>query len=185
LVGVSLPDAAAEDSYDMLPVLLGRQDESVPVRPYNLTQSFHGEFQIRRGPWEFLDHKGSGGNDYTAPDMRQYALPELDPGAPGQLYNLDEDPGETTNLYSRRPDIVQEMKALLEKAKSGGRSAPLQRTPLAARDGKGASGATMIRRRGEGGGILYDYRGRKVSLQAARTGVYLAKDKTKRVYLPQ
>jgi arylsulfatase A-like enzyme len=129
VVGASLPDDAAEDSYDMLSVLLGQQEEDTPVRPYTLTQSFHGELQIRRGAWKYLDHRGSGGNNYDrSRDLKAYKLPELAPDAPGQLYNLQTDPGETTNLYYNHPDIVKELKSLLETSKQSGRSAPLGRT---------------------------------------------------------
>ena len=51
-------------------------------------------------------------------------LPELAPDAPGQLYNLRTDPGETTNLYFKRPEIVKELKGLLEQSKQSGRSRP-------------------------------------------------------------
>jgi arylsulfatase A-like enzyme len=133
VVGVALPDDAAEDSYDMLPVLLGLQDEGKAVRPYTLTQSFRGQLQIRRGPWKYLDHPGSGGNDYAAKaELQRYQLPERAPHAPGQLYNLDDDPGETTNLYEDRPDIVKEMQALLAETRNSGRSAPRGRTPFLA-----------------------------------------------------
>ena len=46
------------------------------------------------------------------------------PDAPGQLYNLETDPGETTNLYFKHPKIVKDLKARLEGFKSSGRSAP-------------------------------------------------------------
>ena len=82
---------------------------------------------IRRGHWKYLDHKGSGGNNYARKGrwgMSQYVLAEKAPKAPGQLYNLDKDPGETTNLYFEHPGIVEELKAKLEKFKESGRSAP-------------------------------------------------------------
>ena len=44
VVGFALPDGAATDSFDMLPVMLGEQDGSQPVRPHLLTLSFRGEF---------------------------------------------------------------------------------------------------------------------------------------------
>ena len=56
--------------------------------------------------------------------MKQYAIPDNDPDSPGQLYNLAKDPGETNNLYSKHPEIVKELKALLEDSKASGRSAP-------------------------------------------------------------
>jgi arylsulfatase A-like enzyme len=133
VVGVALPDDAAEDSYDMLPVLLGVQAEAEAIRPYTLTQSFREQLQIRRGPWKYLDHAGSGGNDYARAELQRYRLPERAPDAPGQLYNLNDDPGETTNLYNDRPDIVKEMQALLAETKSSGRSAPRGRTPSSVR----------------------------------------------------
>jgi arylsulfatase A-like enzyme len=46
--------------------------------------------------------------------------------APGQLYNLETDPGETTNLYSKHPEMVKALKAQLDAFKASGRSAPLR-----------------------------------------------------------
>ncbi len=130
-VGYELKDEDARDSYDMLPVMLGIQTQDDPVRPHMLTQSFRGEFQIRQGDWKYLDHKGSGGNDYDRDGILQaYRLPELAPDAPGQLYNLKADPGETTNLYFKESEKRKELQALLGKLKSSGRSAPKGRKPL-------------------------------------------------------
>ncbi len=123
IVGADLPAGAAEDSYDMLPVLLDKQGEK-PVRRFTLQQTISLALSIRRGSWKYLDHKGSGGNRYGRGRLTQYALPEKAPDAPGQLYNLDDDPGETDNLYFARPKIVKELKAQLEEFKKSGRSAP-------------------------------------------------------------
>jgi arylsulfatase A len=49
---------------------------------------------------------------------------EKAPDAPGQLYDLEKDPGETTNLYFEKPDIVKTLKSRLEEVKQSGRSAP-------------------------------------------------------------
>ena len=62
--GTALPDDVAVDSFDLLPAMLGRQAEDKSIRPHLLTQSFRGQFQIRQGNWKYLDHKGSGGNEY-------------------------------------------------------------------------------------------------------------------------
>ena len=59
--------------------------------------------------------------------MTSYALKDTDPDAPGQLYNLETDPGETNNLYSKHPEIVKRLKGQLEIYKESGRSAPLRR----------------------------------------------------------
>ena len=121
ITGFELPDDAAEDSFNILPVLLG-EDAGKPIRPYTLHQTISLELAITRGSWKYLDHQGSGGNDYTREGLRDYALPDTAPDAPGQLYDLETDPGETTNLYFEHPDIVRELKGLLEQSKRAGRS---------------------------------------------------------------
>ncbi len=123
LTGQAVPDTAAEDSFDMSEVWLGAQRDA-PVRPYLLQQTISLDLSIRRGRWKLLDHQGSGGNRYDRGRLLPYALPETDPDAPGQLYDLEVDPGETTNLWSERPEVVAELKALLEASKASGRSAP-------------------------------------------------------------
>jgi arylsulfatase A len=133
IVGYTLPDDAATDSFDMLPAMLGTQDESRSIRPHLLTQSFRGEFQLRLGQWKYLDHMGSGGNSYAREPMKQYALPEAAPTATGQLYNLQTDPGETTNLFFQEEAKRREMQALLAHLKSSGRSAPNGRLPIGIR----------------------------------------------------
>jgi hypothetical protein len=126
IVGAKLPNDAAEDSFNMLPVLLGTQ-RNRRVRPFLLQQAWTLEMSIRKGDWKLLDHKGSGGSNYERNGewgLKQYAIADTDPDAPGQLYNLASDPGETINVYSKHPEIVAELKTLLEEAKTSGRTAP-------------------------------------------------------------
>jgi arylsulfatase A len=130
IVGYKLKDEDARDSYDMLPAMLGTQEKNKSIRPYLLTQSFRGEFQIRQGNWKFLNHKGSGGNNYEEDFMKKYAIPETAADAPGQLYNLANDPGETTNLYYKEAEKRLELEVLLQQLKTNGRSAPLSRQPI-------------------------------------------------------
>ena len=125
IIGAELPNDAAEDSFNMLPALLGK--DGGPIRPYLLQQAFGGSrtLSIRRGNWKYLDHTGSGGNRYdNDPGLKSFILPDTAPGAPGQLYNLEADPGETRNLYFDQPQIVKELKTLLEQSKKSGRSRP-------------------------------------------------------------
>ncbi len=119
-----LPHQAAEDSFSLLPVLKGQA--TAPIRPYLLTQAFAGKrtLAIRRGPWKYLDHRGSGGNNYERADLKPYALADSAPNAPAQLYNLETDPAETTNLYFQQPDVATELKVLLQESISQGRSIP-------------------------------------------------------------
>jgi arylsulfatase A len=127
IVDCDLPADAAQDSFNMLPALLGA---TTPIREFALQESWYGFKSIRKGHWKYLDHQGSGGNNYKRQGPwgpSEYALPDTAPDAPGQLYNLAEDPGETTNLYHEHPEIVKALKAKLDALVAAGRSAPLRR----------------------------------------------------------
>ncbi len=126
ILDVQLPNQAAEDSFNILPALLGQQTIT-PIRPYTLHQTISLDLAIRKGPWVYLDHKGSGGNNYNKGVMKKYALTDTAPNAPGQLYNLNTDPGQKQNLYFKQPGIVKRLKAKLEFFKKNGRSAPTRK----------------------------------------------------------
>ena len=55
IVGAKLPQDAAEDSFNMLPALLGEAGEA-PIREYTLHQTISLALAIRRGDWKYLDH---------------------------------------------------------------------------------------------------------------------------------
>jgi arylsulfatase A-like enzyme len=122
LVGAELANDCAEDSYSILPVILGEQPEDRSIREYTLHQTISLALGIRKGKWKYLDHPFSGGNNYDKnPMLKEYALPYLE-GAEGQLYDLESDPGETTNLYFEYPEIVEELKVKLYEYRDSGRS---------------------------------------------------------------
>jgi hypothetical protein len=105
----------------MLPVLLGK-DGNKPIREFTLHQTISLALSIREGKWKYLDHKGSGGNRYDKLDLAPYVLVEKAPDAPGQLYDLEKDPGETDNLYFKCPEVVTRLKAKLDQTKASGHS---------------------------------------------------------------
>ncbi len=123
VTGYSLPNDAAEDSFDFAPVLLGARDVS-PVREFTLHQTNRLELAIRHGQWKYLDHAGSGGNDYSRPLLAGLAIDNGVPEAPGQLYDLASDPGETRNLYFDESETAMRLKADLDRLVAAGRSAP-------------------------------------------------------------
>jgi arylsulfatase A len=45
-------------------------------------------------------------------------------GPAGQLYQLDDDPGETKNLWQERPEIRDRLLAELRRVRTSGRSRP-------------------------------------------------------------
>jgi arylsulfatase A len=117
VVGDTLPADAGQDSYNMLPALLNPGRDR-PIREAIVNHSGNGMFAIRQGPWKLIEGLGSGG--FTAP-----AHVEPKPGGPqGQLYNLQDDPGEQTNLWLQKPEIVARLTALLERYQEQGYSRP-------------------------------------------------------------
>jgi len=115
IVGGDLPRDAAEDSSSFLPVLLGKGP--APRRGMVL-HSGDGGFAIRDGPWKLCLTLGSRG--FSNPKD-----PKPVPGGPkGQLYHLGDDPSETRNLYLEKPAEVARLEAILEKARSEGRTRP-------------------------------------------------------------
>lgn len=119
----AVPEDGAEDSFNLLPAWL---DPNHPqIRPYLLTQAFSGArtLAIRKGDWKYIDHVGSGGNRYERDSvLARYGIPDNQPSAAGQLYDLASDPGERNNLFETFPERVAELKGLLEKSKVSGRS---------------------------------------------------------------
>ena len=80
---------------------------------YYHTNSLHG---VRYGDWKmYFPHRyrtlnGRIGKDDGQPIKYEYIdLKEM------ELYNLNDDPGETTNLYANHPEIVKKIKLLADK----------------------------------------------------------------------
>lgn len=108
-----LPAGAGEDSFDQLPALLGTPART-PKRTTLVMDAFHGQHAIRQGPWKLIPFQGGGGWDWA---------PKSDPNVPpGQIYNVDDDPGETRNLYTEKPELVQILTDLLEQTLQGKRT---------------------------------------------------------------
>ncbi len=103
ILSTKLPDNAGEDSFSLLPLLKG---EDQPVREHAVSCASSGVPGLRRGPWKLI----------LARDPK--AKTEV------QLYNLDDDIGERTNLAAEKPEIVTEMRALMERLITEGRSTP-------------------------------------------------------------
>ena len=70
----------------------------------------------------FIDAKSGG--DRKEPDWFKQERGYQDDNLRGELYNLSQDADEHHNLYAEQPDKVKALKALLEKYKTEGRSAP-------------------------------------------------------------
>ena len=113
LVGAELPPpaAGAEDSFNMLPAMLGEQSTG-PSRPPIVGHSGWGVFSVRKGPWKWIEGK------YATKKRPKGSGDQFEP----QLYHLGDDPGETRNLIKEHPEIATELSALLETWRQQGHS---------------------------------------------------------------
>jgi len=113
-----LPPDAGPDSFNILPVLLGKQPEAKPIRGPIVIPARRGMMSIRSGHWKLITGLGSGG--FSKPSNTK---PQ--PGGPvGQLYHLGNDLAETRNLYQEKPKIVNSLLAKLEQIRSQPRTRP-------------------------------------------------------------
>lgn len=113
LVGKDLPDGAGPDSYNVLPALLGEKLPD-PERPVVLSSGATGALSIRMGKWKFFEGHGTAG--YAAWNKYRTCWLNPQPGElPGQLYNLEEDLGETNNLHDKHPEIAAKLRQELEE----------------------------------------------------------------------
>jgi len=126
LLGAKLPDNAAEDSFNLLPAFFG-QKLGPPVREATVHHGASGKFAIRRGDWVLVDSPtgDDNGRQRGEPDWLKQERGYVAHRQPGELFNVREDLSERKNLYAEQPEKVRELKALLEKYKSEGRSRPL------------------------------------------------------------
>jgi arylsulfatase A len=114
VAGATLADDAGEDSVSFLPVLSNAAYDG-PLHEAIVMHSDGGAFAIRQGRWKLLLTPGSG----AASARRTGTAPGL---PPVQLYDLDADPKEATNLQAAHPDVVRRLTVLLEDYQRTGRS---------------------------------------------------------------
>ncbi len=109
IIGEELPAAGAEDSISFLPALLGKPHDD--GRTTLVSHSNFGEFAYRAGPWKLVYR-------LSEPNL------ERSRGKPTvvELYDLDSDIGERSDLSKEHPDVVQrlasDLKTLVDRGTS-------------------------------------------------------------------
>jgi arylsulfatase A-like enzyme len=140
VTGVEVQDGQARDSVNVLSALTGNSPDSTRD-PLVLAARKPNYLAIRKGQWMYIGGKGSGGfggskrgmhtfggpaaityAGYTNSDIENGKIKKNAPSA--QLYDLENDPAQTTNLYNQYPEVVREMKALLKTYKPDGSKVP-------------------------------------------------------------
>lgn len=117
MIGEKLPGTAGEDSVSMLPVLAGEK-LAAPLREAIVHHSINGSFAIRQGAWKLCLGPDSGGWSEPKPGKAPAGSPAF------QLFNLQDDPAETTNVIAAHPEVVKRLGALMKSYVERGRSTP-------------------------------------------------------------
>ncbi|HUX58014.1 MAG TPA: arylsulfatase [Bacteroidales bacterium] len=111
MTGQPIDKKYAEDSFSFYDVLMGNITD--PSRDH-IVYSAGNKLAIKKGDWKYIDGLGSGG--FTTPSN----VNPVPNGPKGQLYNLKEDPMETTNLYFQNLGKVKELSDLLHQISEQG-----------------------------------------------------------------
>lgn len=99
IIGSELPADAAVDSYDQLPVLMGKEKN---IRKSVIIESSNGRLGLRKGRWKYIEPKDST--------------------MTGELYDLQTDVSESENLFIEHPELAQQLEGEMRAITQGKRS---------------------------------------------------------------
>jgi arylsulfatase A len=118
VVGEPLPSTSkeAQDSYSLLPAWVGKE-ENLNIRRDIIVHSADGVFAIRKGPWKWIE-------GIAVTPASQDSTTRED-NFKSQLYNLELDPAESRDVSTEHPEIVGELKELLDLYRQSGYSREL------------------------------------------------------------
>jgi arylsulfatase A len=127
IVGYTLPDDAAEDSYDLLPLWSGKTTES--GRNSLVHNTIEDTYAIRSGDWNLIANKTGSHNKrimarYNYSDWQKKHGYQKDDNEKGQLFDMTKDSGQRHNLIEKHPNKANELIKLLEQIKNQAGSAP-------------------------------------------------------------
>jgi arylsulfatase A len=118
-LNIELDNKTAEDSYSFLDEIIENQKVE-QKREIAIHHSASGKLAIRQGDWIFID--ASSGGDSKEPEWYREYLGVKPHNEENELFNIIEDPQQTINLVKNNPEKVKELKSILEKYVTKGRT---------------------------------------------------------------
>jgi arylsulfatase A len=119
MLGISLPDDAFLDSFNVWDALLGKPGAKGREHLIQQDNGQTGNFGFRAGDWKLVRHDSkSARNLVVERKLANTPVPRF------QLFDLAKDPGEETNLIGQHPERAATMKQRLADYIESGRSRP-------------------------------------------------------------
>lgn len=115
IAGAELPDHAAPDSYNILPVIKG-DEYSSPLREATVHNTYDNIWGIRKGDWLYINSPTGGHR--VPPDSFRELKGYIGFNTEGLLFNMKVDPEQQDNLYDEYPEKIQELDTLLQAYRS-------------------------------------------------------------------
>ncbi|WDQ16267.1 sulfatase family protein [Rhodopirellula sp. P2] len=116
MLGHSIPDGQAKDSRSLMPLL---KQPNQPHRQSLVQNTRTDEYALRDGKWLLIDAKSGYVSARNQGWESRRQIP-ADDNQPHELYDLSVDIGQSENVASDHPEIVERMKALLQTIREDG-----------------------------------------------------------------
>lgn len=129
VVGYQLPDSAAEDSHNLLPLLQGKAGAEKIRQTIIHSHPVSGrknelKYAIRHGNWLLVDAPSGATVKGRIPQWYDKKFGYQSHSHKAELFDLSNDLSERNNLVAKQPKKVTELRALLKQFKERSSSAP-------------------------------------------------------------
>jgi arylsulfatase A-like enzyme len=118
LAGQKMPKGVAPDSIDLSRVLSGKTDKN--VRDHTMLHGISDTLALRQDNWKYIPAnatgKASGIGNGADPSEARFAASRIPEPL---LFDLSNDPNETTNVIQENPKQAAELKKRFEAVKAG------------------------------------------------------------------
>ena len=117
LTGTPLPAGAGGDSFDLSGALLGTPGAAGREHLIQQDNGGTGNFGFRVGKWKLVRYdSGQANNEIVEQPLARTKMPQF------QLFDLELDPGETTDVIAQNPEVGERLKSRLANLVAAGRS---------------------------------------------------------------